>query len=122
MDKIRFKDGDTTKTTTHFFYSANKLEKVIERNNNNGDTLLSSYISYNTKKNYIEEKSFIKEWAEVRTTYYYILDDKGRLCKYTNGLNGFKRNLKSYEKISYDFSNEIFEQENLFFKIEKYDL
>ena len=120
-DKVRSKSNDTTKTTTRFTYTLNKLENVIEKNAVTGDTLLSSYITYNAKPNYIEEKSFEKEWAEVRTSYYYLLNDKGRIYKYTNGLKGFPKNRKAYKPVSYDYGKEIPNSNSSFFKIEKYD-
>jgi hypothetical protein len=120
IDKIRFKSTDTVRTSTIFSYSLNNLEKVIETDNKNGDTLLFSHFKYNTKRNYIEEPSFIKDFCEARTTYYYSLDKKGRIVKVTHGLKGYKRNVKPDRKISYDKLIKI--PNGLgFAKVERYD-
>ena len=121
IDKVRFKSMDTVKTTTIFSYTASQLNKVLETNNNGGDTLLLSVFKYNSKKNYIEESSFIKDFCEVRTIYYYTLDNKGQIVKVAHGLDGFKRNLKPDREISYDYQKEIPKDFGLE-KIEKHEL
>jgi hypothetical protein len=109
IEKIRYKESDTTFSTTTFFYSGDYFEKVIETNNLTGDTLLTSYFTYNLKKRFIYEKQYEKGgWGcDVRGNFYYFLDKKGRISKVKTGANGDEKNLKTYEIISYDFSNEV---------------
>jgi hypothetical protein len=120
IDKVRFKNMDTVRTTTVFSYTVNQLNKVLETNINGGDTLLLSVFKYNLKRNYIEESSFIKDFCEVRTIYYYTLDNKGRIVKVAHGLDGFKRKLKPDREISYDYQKELPKDFGLL-KIEKYE-
>ncbi len=125
IDKIRSKKidttTDTTRTTTLFYYSEGKLEKAIERDNNNGDTLLSSYFTYYIKENYIEEKSFLKEWCIVTCTYYYVLDNKMKIAEFIIGQDDKRKDTETFIKLTDDNTHKVAPYDGSFNHVEKYD-
>jgi hypothetical protein len=119
--KTTVRSADTTISVLTFHYSWGKMVQAIELSDK-GKLLLSSLFTYDTKNNYIKEQNLEMRHnnVEVRTTYYYVFDDKNRISKVYGDYSNFKIKKKPVEEFSYDFVKEAYIFETPLKKIEWY--